>query len=288
MVGWGFLFFLTAILAQLEGAPCNYKEAIVQELAAIATSGAESKADHKKNLAILYFQDQQEEKAFDMFLEALSDVIPGPEPKVSDEEQKLYTQALQFYLDPKGESLEAISVAIQIKFRAEMNTHPDYALLGFIIASSYANLERFPDYFERFYQSYQAFPKHYLAYKGKAALHAQLFARRRTIEERTQEQEKIIQNLALAIEKNPSDTGLYKMMLVFAPENKKKALINTYLNKIINENIIISRTDIVFYVQQAVSCQNSALAQRFLNKGREWYQNSRTLDAAQQFIKDKD
>lgn len=277
--------FQTLVAAKI---PVNYKEAIAVQESLINQSSLKDRSEQKLKLAKIYYQDQNLEKAFEVFLSALNDSIPldKPSPEMSTEENLLYTQALKLYLD-QSENPQIIAFAIQKKYSSTIKSHPEYDLLGYIIAAAYANQEEFSDYFDRFYQSYQHYPSHYLAYKGKAALHAQLFARRRTIPEREKEQQLIVKNLEEAINKYPSDTSLYKMILVLAPDNQKKVLVNRYLNKIIDENIIISRADIVFYIQQAAAVQELSLAQRFLNKGREWYQNSRSLDAAQQYIKDK-
>lgn len=268
-------------------AAMDLKEAIAKEQSLITQESSTSRSEHKKNLAILLYKDQNPEKAFEVFLEALNEEKTKSEPPVSEEEKRLYDEALKLYLDQNGEKLSSVATTVCKKYGSSIALHPEYHQLGFILAASYANLERFPEYFERFYQSYQFFPKHYLAYKGKASLHAQLFARRRTLADRRQQQELIIQNLENAINQFPADTSLYKLTIVFAPDDQKKVLINRYLNKIIDENIIIPRIEIVFYVHHALAVSETHLAQRFVNKAREWYPNSRALDAAQLYIEEK-
>lgn len=266
------LGILAALIAALFLAGPDLKNVIKQQQERVQ-SDPKGGSEHKKNLAILYYKDQEAEKAFETFLEALTDSRPQALPIFSDEEKQLYNEALGLYLDRKGQH----AAAIREKFQPILKAHTDYVRLGFIVAASYANLELFPDFFDLFYQSYKMLPDHYLAFKGKAALHAQLFARGRTQEQKEKQTNLIIQNLVEAIERYPADTSLYQMLFTFAPQNKKSALVNTYLNKIIAENIIIARADAAFYVQQAVSTKQKDLAQQFLNKCLEWYPNSRTL-----------
>lgn len=278
------MLLFCSIILLINANAINFKEAIAKEQANISHA---SPALHKKDLAILYYKDQNQEKAFEIFLEAINEDIPENAQPPSLEENELFENAINDYLE-NDEKLQNTASSICKKYLLILKKHPDYHQLGYVLAAAYANLEMFPEFFEQFFKSHHHFPNQFFAYKGKAALHAQLYARRRTLEERQIQQEKIIQNLENAVQSFPKDTTLYKMIVVFAPENKKKTLINRYLNKIIEENIIIPRREVVFYVHQAIAVNETPLAKRFLNKSREWHPNSRSLDAAQHFIKDRE
>jgi hypothetical protein len=52
--------------------------------------------------------------------------------------------------------------------------------------------------------------------------------------------------------------------------------------------MMTARGDIAFYVQQAVSINEIELAQKFIDKATEWYQYSRTIKSAQQYLKNKE
>ncbi len=181
MLGLSALAFAMAALP----IEINYKEAIANEQKLIAQSPLAERGLHKQKLAKLFYKDQETEKAFEVFLEALSEAEVLPAQKITEEEQRLYTQALQAYLErsPSTKPLEQAK-SIKQKYAPIIAAQPAYHHLGYIVAAAYANLEKFSEYFDLFYQSYRSLPEHYLAYKGKAALHAQLLARRRTVAEK--------------------------------------------------------------------------------------------------------
>ncbi len=265
----------------------QYKEAILFYQEQLKNAPLSSQGELYKKIAIASYKDQLQAEAFQAFLLSLDLAQRKSSPPVSDAEQKVYNQALKLYLDHS--SLQAHETAIQIKKLCDpiFVEHPDYYLIGFLIASAEANLGHFQEFFNLFYQSYQFHPDHYLAYKTKAILHIKLFERAREDSERDSQREKIFQNTLKAIEKNPQDETLYKLMIVYAKEKDKGAAVSLYLNKIIYNNIIIPRADVAFYVQQAVMENEFALAQRFIDKAKEWYQYSKVINSAQQFLDQK-
>lgn len=242
------------------------------------------RAELYKGLALAYYRDQNQEKAFQAYLQALDAVIPKESPAITDKERALYDEAMVIYLNPLGENPIEVSHQILKKYQPVMAIEANYFALGYIVAAAYANLEMFPEFFERFYISYCHLSQHYLAFKTRAVLHSKLFSRARTMEERELQRQGILDNLEQAIQYNPKDTSLYKMVLASARDEQKPQLLSTYLKKIIDENIITPRVDILFYVQQGVANNRSDLAQQFINKAREWYQYSRSVDAAQQYL----
>lgn len=273
MIGLGVL---VAALAAFS-ACVNIKSEIIKEQEMIISSSGDI-SEHKNKLAVLYFNDQELEKAFDSYIEALQTAIIQPHKQVSAEEMELYKEALNIYLDSSNDrkSKEAATL-IKRKYSPVISIHQDYHLLSFILAAAYANLEEFPKFFELFYESYRFFPDHYLAYKGKAAIHARLFALRRTGSERDKESNHVTENLIQAIKYNPNDITLYRMLFAFTQEDKKGDLVNTYLNIIINENIIIPRMDIEFFVNLAITTKQHELAKKFLCKCLLWYPQSRSI-----------
>lgn len=237
-----------------------------------------------KGLALVYYRDQNQERAFQSYLQALDAAVVVPMVPMSDNERRLYDEALGIYLNHAGNNPTAVAEEILKKYQPVVVEHGDYYALGYIMAAAYANLEMFPEFFDRFYISFCHLPVHYLAYKTKAVLHAKLFSRARTDKEREVQRRGIIDNLEKAISYYPTDAGMYKMLLATTGDDQKGQVLKTYLKKIINENIITPRVDILYYVQQCVANDERVLAQEFINKSREWYQYSRAVDAAQQYL----
>jgi hypothetical protein len=266
----------------------NHKAAIASLQESLEKASQGQRSELQKQLAIVYFKDQNLEKAFAVFLEALKSAQSEAAASVSEEELTLYEKALKIYLDHHGpaEAREGAQI-ILTEYSSTLKDHPDYFLLGYLIAVAEANLDRFDTFFSRFYHSYRYFPQHYMAYKTKTVLHTKLFARAQTPKEQEVQRLAILENASIALEKNPQDTALYKMMISFSPENNKHEAVITYLNKIIEGNIIIPRADIAFFIQQAIATQQIELAQRFVYKAREWYPQSRVIDAAQAVLKER-
>lgn len=260
----------------------GYKATIASLQESISNASQDQRCELQKQLAILYFKDQSLEKAFSVFMQALDSASSEPAPSISEEEHKLYESALDIYL--KHPSLaEARKAADRIiaEYAPVLKNHPEYYLLGYLLAVAEANLNQFESFFNRFYRSYHYFPQHYMAYKTKTVLHTKLFACARTPKEQEIQRIAILENASVALQKNPKDIALYKMMISFASENNKQHFVITFLNKIIEGDIIIPRADIAFFVQQAIATKQIELAQRFLNKARSWYPQSRVIDAAQ-------
>lgn len=279
---------LTTALSAVDGssflAEGNYKEAAIFYQEQLKTASISSKGEIKKNLAIALYKDQDQEQAFRVFLEALDEAQIKTGPSISDDEKKVYECALKIYLNRSSLQAQETAKLLMELIGPVIKKHPDYHLLGFFIAAANANTGHFDDFFNRFYNTYQYFPDHYLVFKTKAILYIKLFERSKTEKERELRREKILENTIKAIEKNSRDESLYKLMIVYAKEDAKEKTVITYLNKIINSNIIIPRADIAFYVQQAVLVCQLDLAQHFIDKAREWYQFSKVINAAQQFL----
>ena len=70
-------------------------------------------------------------------------------------------------------------------------------------------------------------------------------------------------NLCQAIEQNPKDTSLYKMLLISVDEKHKVGTVRTYLKRIVDEDIIIPRSEIEFYVLEALATNQTDSAQLF-------------------------
>lgn len=232
-------------------------------------------------LSSLYLKDQDLEKAIQTYLEALKELNSLAN---EGEEDPFYQQALALYLDHSKGNAQLISEKIISEFAPKLEKHPESYLLGYIVASAYANLGKFDNFFNLFYRSYQHASNHYLAHKALAILHVKLFEKSKTTEERDRQREAIIEHLGLAIQKYSNDDTLYKLSIAFSKEEQKLSIIQSALNKIIDSHIILPRTDIPFYVAQAVEAKDYTLAQRFIDKMRSIYHKSRVIDNAQEYL----
>jgi len=168
-----------------------------------------------------------------------------------------------------------------------LEQHDDYHLLGFVIAAAYANQGRFEDFFDRFYTSYLHCPDHHMAYKTRSVLHIKLLERARTAEEREEQRQNILNNVAKAVEKNEDDNSLYKLLIAYSNDHERSNVICRSIRKIINQNIMIPRTDIAFYVHHCVASDQRDLARQFISKMKEWYQYSRAINDAEMLLNEK-
>jgi hypothetical protein len=236
--------------------------------------------------AIALYKNQDHDNAFKVFLAAL-DSIQNRTPAVSLEDARLYQEALATYLNTSSQlSKEQTAVKILQAYIKILTEHPDYYQLGFITAAAYANINKYEEFFSRFFESYMQDPTHYMAYKGKAALSIKLLERARNVEAREEQRKKVIENVYAAAELQSSDISLYRVLIAYSsPEDKRRYVLHS-LNKIIDNNMMTSRTDIGFFVEQAVDLHEWDLAQSFIDKARLWYQYSRVVDTAQQYLLD--
>lgn len=235
-------------------------------------------------LTQLYLSDQDLEMAFNTYLKALQSAPRLPEPVPSADEMKHYDEALKIYLDHNGASPTEIALALRDKLESVLKEHPDYYLANFLMAVAYANVSLYKEFFQSFYSSYQHYPEHFLAYKTQAILHIKLFERVRTHADKEMHRLAIKSLVEKASNKNSKDTGLYKLMMIFASDKEKPAIVNDCLNKILKDPMIIARGDIAFFVQQAVSVNRSDLAQQLIDKAQELFEYSRVVLAAQQYL----
>lgn len=257
-------------------------EALYQEF--LKTGPEEEKGIAEVQLAIAFYKDQEHEKAFQIFLDALNQSKIKQFNKMSDEELEIYNRALKIYLEDSGLTPKETSQKIDLQFSALYKKNPCLHHLGYLLAMGEANLGHYDRFFDIFYQSYLNDPDNFLAYKAKAVLHIKLFERSKTDDQRELERKYILDNATQAIALQANDTSLYRMILGFASEETKATVLSTYLNKIIDENILLSRVDIPYYVEMAIAFEQYDLAQRFLDKARLWYKSSRFIQAAQQHL----
>jgi hypothetical protein len=233
--------------------------------------------------SIVLYKQQQQEKAFQIFIEALA-LVPLTQvtPKISAEEDEVYQQALKLYLTTKNERLCSGSQELLSRYAPILEAHPEYEQLAFIVAAAYANLGDYAHFFDLFYRAYLQYPNHYLAHKTQAILSIKLFERALPGQEKERWRSKILFHLDQAQQLYPMDISIYRLMILYAPAEQRPTYVADSLKKIIAGDIVIPRLDLEFYVQQALSLNDIELIQSFLDKASEWYHYSRILNAARQ------
>lgn len=234
--------------------------------------------------AIDYLEEQEQEQAFRAFLAALDGAALVPTSPSSSEEQALYAEVLAIYLTHTGKAAPKAAAKILETYAKRMAAHPDYLQLGYLIAMAHANLKQYEPFFREFYRSYQAYPNHFLAYKTKALLHLKLMECARDPESRLRERTEVYRFAKEALARDGRDVSLYQMNLSFASDADRPALVRTFLNNMIRDNIIVPRGDLLFFVQVAMDTGERTAAERFVTKAREWYPNSQALDTADELV----
>lgn len=273
----------TPLFSELTKANC--KEWIALHQSQISQLPKEKQGDSKVQLALAYYYDQELEKAFKTYLEALEPIKSQSNYPANIEEKSLYDEALRLYLaSNSGSNAEETAKKIRDKYEPIVKSHPNYLHLNFLVAAAYANLGLFDSFFNAFYLSYQKLPSSYMSYRTKAILHIKLYEKARTAQEKEEQKIAIFENVSLAQKAYPQDSSLYKLQIVFSPEKEKLSVVQRALLKIINENISVPRSDILFYVAEALKAKEKPLALQFLNKAKDWYQYSRIITTAQEMI----
>lgn len=276
-------FIILALIGHpfLQGEKASISDLQIQ----LKEASQDKKSEITIQLAKAYVQDQNLEMAFLAYLDALKNAPKLPTPTISQEEQAHYDAGLEVYLDHNGGSnAQEIAKKILETYKPVLAQHPDNHLLPFLVAAAYANEGSYQEFMETFYKAYQRFPDHYMAYKTKAVLHIKLAERMRSPLEREQQRHSVVLEAEKAIERNEKDAGLYKLVMLFASDDQKPRLVTHYLNKIIEHPMIIARSDVAFFVRQAVEVKNYELAQRFIDKAQERFDYSRVVLAAQQYL----
>lgn len=262
----------------------EFKKAIEIQHEKINHADAANKAEYHRELALLYLKDQDQEKAIIAFLEALSLKPNTPTPATTAPDEAEYKKAFAIYLDPTVDSPKATAINLLKALKPVLDAKPDQYLLDYFMAIAYANLGRYEEFFVHFYRAYQFYPAHYLAFKTKAVMHIKLLERASEENQRGTQRQLVTENLMLALEQEPLDTSIYRLLISFSPKEKKREQVQLCLNKIINGNIMIPRSELMFYVMEAVDVSDRALAQRFIDRSKEWYPQSRIVTSAQNYL----
>ena len=195
-------------------------------------------------------------------------------------EEAQFNKALGIYRDHKLSPQESSTLILQNFVPIESRNY----LLSYLLAIAYANGNRYEEFMNYFYSAYLYYPNHYLSYKTQAILHIKLMERKRTEVDRSIQRDAIIMNFESALAREPYDVSLYKLLINFSSPEKKPKQVRQCLNKILEGTMIIPRSDLLFYVREAVDAKEMSLAQKFIDKARGWYPDSRLVSNAQEYL----
>jgi hypothetical protein len=245
----------------------------------------QKKAELLALLSCLYVKDQKEELAFTTFLEALHCVPQASPIQLAGKEKQLFEKYLDLYIhtpQPTQEQAEAFAQEIG----PYLEKHPDYHFLRLLYACSFANRKQYDEFFCNFFSSYIHAPDTYLIPRTLAILHVKLFERARTCEEKNRLKKQIVSFLEQAVRLYDRDTTVYKLLLVFAPEESRKETYQEVLRKILLSGTIIPRSEISFYINCALAVEEYEKAEELLSKMKGWHGYSRAIEEMQNQVKD--
>ncbi len=231
-------------------------------------------AEAHYRLAIAYYIDQELDEAFKHFLLAL-DTVETKKPRSLDK----CREAIDFYVSQAGS--DPIRAATQLLTRYKDNTSKEMA---FILSMSYANLGEYGTFFKDFFEGFPYYSESFLAYKTRGILALRLAQHEKEQRQSSCYRQKAFEHLEAALASYPYDASLYKVLIFLAKEDNNDALIANYLQKIVEHTVKIARADIYLYVREAVTLDELDIAQKMINQAKVYYEYSRALVAAQDYL----
>lgn len=265
----------------------HYPEAIRLYTELAAQSAPEFKGEWLMRLALAHYRDQDDVAAFSSYLAALEavDALPIEQGTPSSEESSYCEKALNLYLNVEGKPVREMAVHLGQTYRPIVEAHPEYHMLDFYVSAAYANLGMFDEFFERFFRCYQIYPRSFMAYKTKGILHLKLFERLVDTGQKETQRSLALRCFQRAKEENPQDSSLYRLAVTFASPGQRRAALRENLTHIVEQDIKTPRGDIQFFVEEAVRAHEIELGKRFLEKAKGWYQYSRVIMAAEEYLR---
>ena len=265
--------------------PAAIKQTILSKKHALQKASSEhEKAPIFYDLARAYYEDQEIAQAFIHFLEALKRVDKTASCSIEQEEKNIYEPALSNYLSHVGRSPEEAAKELLDSYGEIAAAHTDYFHLNFLIATAYANLGIYDEFFERFYRGYPYLYDSFLAYKTQGILYLRLSQLSSSMEQRKSFQQQASHLLNKALERNARDASLYKVLVLLAKDHKDDTLVRTYLQGMVTHEISIPRGDVYFYVKEAVALGEWEICQAIIDQARALYNYSRAVSAAQEYF----
>lgn len=236
-----------------------------------------NRGDAQVSLAKALWMDQNQERAFSVFIEALNEIPPAQPSVLLMDEKPYYDAALSLYLNHRPEEAKNFGQKIRDTYLPLVKQHPNWTKLPFLVALADANLSDFEHFFDLFYFAYKNDSTHFLALKTKAILHIKLFERAKTPGDRERQREIILKLLDQAERAYPQDFSLYRLEIAYATPEKKSLVKQHVLNKILALTMIPSRVDTLYFAKLAQESDDVELKNRWFSATKKWYPGSRSL-----------
>lgn len=243
-----------------------------------------AEVQQKVDLAVQYAKDQELERAFQTFIEAMDETLHDAPPPYTEAEQALYDQAQNLYLSEPSSKAKQVASRLRQEFGHTVALHPEYYRVQYLIALAYANSDEFDEFFVRFYPSYKHLPEHYLADKTRALLDLKLMLWAKTPEEKAHYRSQVYLHAQRGLNKYQGDYSLYKMAIAFAPNEEKADTTAVLLNNMLSAPMILPRDEFLFFIKEATDIGRLDLAQGLLNQAKTRYGESRIIKSAEDLI----
>ncbi len=248
------------------------KKEIAQCQSLLEQDGDHSEAHYR--LARAYFYDQDLDASFKHFLYALDHA--EPKERWTFDSCK---EALDFYLSQSGS--DPIALATEMLKRYNENSSKE---LGFILSIAYANIGDYDSFFSLFFEAYPHLCDSFLANKTRGILSLRVMQSQNDPKVCAEFREKALEYLTIALEQNKYDATLYKVLIFLAKDEKNDALVSTYLHKMVESGVKMSRSDIYLYVREAVALDECTLARQIVDQAKQHYEYSRAITAAEEYL----
>ncbi|MCB1180814.1 MAG: hypothetical protein KDK55_02160 [Chlamydiia bacterium] len=238
-----------------------------------------------RDLAEAHYHDQELIRGYKAFLQALQCTSLSHEaPAMCEEEKKIYEEALLLYREEGGGNPICLSKKLCDHYALIGEEHPEYIHLNFLLSTAYANLGMYDRFFKEFYKGYPYFKETSLACKTQGILLIRLAQTSGLEEERVELRKEGIFKLERAVELDPNDSSLYKVLIYLAKEDKREACLIGYLEEVCRRRVKLSREEIYPYVKEAIFLHQPVLAEDLIDLWQTWYPYSRSIEAARKFL----
>ena len=230
-------------------------------------------ASDRMDRVLNLWSDQKRVLAVEEFLSSLQDSSRDKKAKNAAEEGLDYQIAFSKYLELKVK--ERAKMVDEYERLYEM--HPNEVGFCFLLSSAYASQGCFEKFFPTFYQAYSISPDHFFAKKSKALLYRMLFDWTPNLNSREGYRRQFIEEASAALDIEPRDFLLMKEVFALSKGLQYEALVSHYLKKIVNDHMIVPRSEIEYFAELMMKQNEQALLHEWLLALKAEYPTSRAI-----------
>lgn len=255
--------------------------------ARLKSATVSEKAGIYLDLALAHLAEQELESAITYFFSALHSMPLDSQYVMGAEEKLIFDEAFSFYVQEGVNEPQETAKKLIDKWGDQIKQHQEWHSLKMLIATAYANLEQFDRFFRLFYQAYPHDCQSYLSLKTQGILLLRLSMVAKDEGRRGTLKREAVHRLREALNKYKKDPTLYRLLFHFAKEMKEIKEQISLLEEMVNNRIVIPRSDLYFYVKEACDLGDIALAEKIVTYAEELYEYSRGLTAARDYVKQR-